>query len=164
VKTNHWTVSDLDYNWIAPGLAQGSLPNPEVIWNHFDVVVFMADEGQPDVLVLPGKKVLRAPIDDQGKPITEKEERRIQRILPDVIASVRGGKRVLVSCMAGRNRSGLVVALTMVHLYPCLTPDQIIRRIRSRRKAFSGPALTNEMFVHRIFREREQAPSAPVPS
>jgi protein-tyrosine phosphatase len=151
----------LDYDWIVPGLAQGSLPDPEVIWDHFDVVVFMAEEAQPDVLVLPSKKVLRAPIDDSGAPITTTEERRIQRVLPEVITAVQREKRVLVSCLAGRNRSGLVVALALVHLYPCWAADRIIKRIRARRVADSGPALTNRQFVSRIFKERERWPMAP---
>jgi protein-tyrosine phosphatase len=130
--------------------------NPKTIWKHFDVLVLMAEEAQPDMLVYPGKKVLRAPIDDGD--LTERDERRIARILPDVIAAIRTNKRVLVTCMAGRNRSGIVVALALVHLLPCWTSDKIISLIRMRRKAFSGPAMSNPAFVERVRQERVRVP------
>lgn len=149
----------LDYHWIIDGvLAQGAFPavDARVIWKHFDVLVLMAEEAQPDMLVYPGKKVLRAPIDDGD--LTERDERRIQRVLPDVIEAVRDGKRVLVTCMAGRNRSGIVVALTLVHLLPCWTSEKIIALIRQRRQAFSGPAMSNPAFVERVRQERVRVP------
>jgi len=149
-----------DYHWIVDGvLAQGAYPggvDPKVLWKHFDVLVLMAEEGQPDMLVYPGKKVLRAPIDDGD--LTERYDRRIQRVLPDVIASVQQGKRVLVTCMAGRNRSGVMVALALVHLLPCWTSEQIVSHIRARRKAISGPAMSNEAFVERVRQERRRVP------
>lgn len=149
----------LDFQWIAPNLAQGSFPSndPSLLWSHFDVVVYMAmpeEGGQPDVLTMPGKKVLRAPIDDRGAPISETEERRVRRVLPEVVSAVRSGKRVLVSCMHGRNRSGLVVGLAMRHLYPSMEAQKVVQHIRERRKALSGPALTNRRFVQRIVSER----------
>lgn len=156
-------MSELEYNWIVPGmLAQGSFPgsDPETIWRKFDTLVYMAEEGQPDILVMPGKTVFRAPIDDNFKrPVSETEERRINRIITNVETHVRSGRRVLVTCMAGRNRSGLLVALVLMRLYPCKSAREIIEMVRDRRKGANGPVLCNPMFVQKIMQERLKQPS-----
>ncbi len=59
-----------------------------------------------------------------------------------VLAALRAGRRTLVRCHAGYNRSGLVVAQTLVGLgYDAPTAVKIIRE---RRSPF---ALNNGVFV-----------------
>jgi protein-tyrosine phosphatase len=64
---------------------------------------------------------------------------------------VTAGKRVLVRCQAGYNRSGLVVALTLIRLG--YTADAAVALIRERR---SPHALFNEHF-QRYIREVARA-------
>lgn len=143
----------LDYHWIVPNLAQGSYPgnDHESIWKDFDVLVYMAEEKQPDILVFPGKTVLRGPIDDGA--LTPSYERRIMRVVPEVVEAVTRRKRVLVTCMAGRNRSGIVVALALVHLYPRWSAREILDTIRSKRHHHTGPAMSNPHFNKRVSEE-----------
>ncbi|MFR9796404.1 protein phosphatase [Streptomyces sp. MS06] len=64
------------------------------------------------------------------------------RLAQAVGEALDGGRRVLVRCYHGYNRSGLVVAHALVRRgYP---PEAAIRLIRSRRSPW---ALHNELFV-----------------
>jgi hypothetical protein len=57
-------------------------------------------------------------------------------------SAVRDGRTVLVRCHSGYNRSGLVVAQTLMELgHGCVEAVELIRQRRSPR------ALNNEMFV-----------------
>lgn len=58
----------------------------------------------------------------------------------------RAGKRVLITCAAGRNRSGLVTALAM-HLTTGCGGRIACDIIRARRFAASGPALSNTTYT-----------------
>ena len=67
---------------------------------------------------------------------------RVDEVAERVADAVRDGRRVLVRCSGGLNRSGLVVASALVRLGS--TPDQAIAAVRAAR----GPwALTNPAFV-----------------
>jgi protein-tyrosine phosphatase len=61
------------------------------------------------------------------------------------------GKRVLVRCQAGWNRSGLIMALILIK--DGLKPDQAIDLIRNRR---SSRALCNRSFENWILTEAER--------
>jgi protein-tyrosine phosphatase len=64
------------------------------------------------------------------------------RLAQAACESLDGGRRVLVRCYHGYNRSGLVVAHALVRLGQ--PADEAIRLIRSRRSPW---ALHNELFV-----------------
>lgn len=69
--------------------------------------------------------------------------------------ALRDGRRVLVTCNAGRNRSGLVVVLALLALFPELAPADAVRIVRERRVSPDGArALTNEDFVRLAQRGR----------
>ncbi len=63
----------------------------------------------------------------------------------------RAGARVLIRCQAGVNRSGLVMALTLMH--EGLTAADAVALIRARR---SPVALSNEHFMRWLLAEAHQ--------
>ena len=126
------------YSYMKPGvkLAQGSAP-PSRIVVPFDVIVLAAREyqDQPD---LSAYFVIRAPLRDGPMPSVE-ERALIHATARDVANHVLAGKRVLVTCWQGRNRSGVIVGLALVELG--LPRDQAITRVRGYRNG-----LTNDYF------------------
>jgi protein-tyrosine phosphatase len=129
----------IDAHRIAPKLWMGGRPSPEAC-QAFDVVVLCAEEHQPE---LPCETV-NAPIDD-AKP-TEAEILTVIKTAKRVNALRSQGRRVLVTCYEGRNRSGLVVALAM--MLNGSTARSAVHRIRSsRRPPSGGRPLSNEHFL-----------------
>jgi hypothetical protein len=70
------------------------------------------------------------------------DEERVWAAASDVVDAVQDGQSVLVRCYTGQNRSGLVVALAMAHLYG-MTGDEAIERLRALR---SPTVLCNPTF------------------
>jgi protein-tyrosine phosphatase len=133
----------IDATQIIPGLYQGSIPIPGYSLKNggFDTLVLCAKEYQPPSVLFPGLKVIHAPNDDSGRPLTD-SEKRIALVAADITAKdVASGKNVLVTCMQGRNRSGLVVAIAVVKLTG-MQGDKTVRLIQQLRKN----ALTNPSF------------------
>jgi protein-tyrosine phosphatase len=112
----------------------------------FDAIVFCAVEAQPTpdecAKLKPLVEVILAPNDDTGRPPTREELATALRTSEIVADRVRRGKHVLVTCMQGRNRSGLVVALAL-HRLMGWPGRQCVSHVRARRK----DALTNRYFV-----------------
>lgn len=117
------------YSYLMPGglLAQGSAPPPGARLP-FDTIVLAAMEYQPD---MPGYEVLRVPLDDGPRPDAETVG-RIRSAAHAVANRVRAGRRVLVTCWQGRNRSGVIAGLAMRELgVPGVLSARRIRRIRN---------------------------------
>lgn len=114
---------------------------------HFDVVVLCAEEFQPTrEMIRNGKRrvaLVYAPIDDAE--LSEKELMIATRAADIVAEMFEQGKQVLVTCMAGRNRSGLVVALAL-HMLSGAGGVAARRIVRERRTSADGPALSNPSF------------------
>ncbi len=139
----------LDATRIAPHLYQGSFPHPltDLKRAGFDVLVLCAREVQPPPGSYPGVSVGRCPLIDRD--CTDEEWQMAQRTAREVAERVKRGQRVLVTCAAGRNRSGLVVALALHHLTPMSSSD-IIKHIKTLREN----ALTNREFCKMLERLR----------
>jgi hypothetical protein len=101
---------------IVPGLWQGSAP-PEGPWVReagFTTLVLCAMEYQPRVLLpFPCVETVYAPNDDSGGPLTREQLELAERAARIVAQRLRQRGKVLVTCMQGRNRSGLVSALAL---------------------------------------------------
>lgn len=109
-----------------------------------DLIVLCAEEFQPEKkLFAPSSlTVIYAPNDDSD--VVTKEQLIIAvRAAREVAKAYLEGKRVLVTCMAGRNRSGLVTAIACCLLYG-VSGNKAKRVVQARRKG--APALTNPLF------------------
>ena len=132
------------WNEVVPGLFQGGHDVRSqsrtacVVADEFDLVVSMTTrEGYgPD----EGVEHHVARMADAG--VDAAVAARVEELSVLAATAVRAGRRVLVRCSGGLNRSGLVVASTLVRLGH--TPDEAIGLVRGAR----GPwALTNPAFV-----------------
>ncbi len=104
-----------------------------------DVVVDVSDPGPP-----PPEDEL-AGIDYRKCPLVDGDEMpdaaQLDELVDHVVEMLRAGRRVLVHCTYGRNRSGLVVALAVRQVFGISGADAA-RLVRERRRR----ALNNTTF------------------
>ena len=107
----------LDYHWILDGkLAQGAYSKPPIeFFGPFDTVVFCAEEFQPSFKALPRtKKAIYMPMDDDpDKPVPANDAKNVKAVSAMLAKEVLAGRRVLITCAMGANRSGLVTGMTL---------------------------------------------------
>lgn len=143
--------SRIDANKIIPRLYQGS--RPPMGWDLVNAgvtsLVLCAEEHQPRAKNFPGILVCHAPLDDHMKPLSRIEWNTIQDAARFVVRELGRGGRVLVTCHAGRNRSGIVTALALIMLTGC-TGREAVRLIKAHREN----ALSNPSFAQQIERIR----------
>ena len=133
-----------DYTYLIPGrLAQGSAPPPGAQLP-FDVIVLAAREYQP---ALPGYEVIYVPLSDDGPPPTYEERELIRDQSSRIARRLRAGRRVLVTCRQGRNRSGVLAGRALVELGH--DPERVFRTIRQLRNG-----LTNTYFADMVLRHK----------
>lgn len=126
-----------DFDPIIPlSLYQGSWPpGGDELKNAlgFDVVVLCAFENQGESNEYLDIEVVRAPGDDVEQwPIEEGDLNEWKAAARVVAQHVKAGKKVLVTCVAGLNRSGMVIALALHELYGW-SGDRCIEHIQSHR-------------------------------
>lgn len=133
------------YNVIQPGLGMGgAVLKPEEAFEEFDILVFCAGEYQPHVS-LPDdkdKRIVRVPYDDSSAALTSSVLRMLHKAADELTFEHKEGKQVLITCMAGRNRSGLLTALVLMKRFG-FSGAQAIEMVKERRGDF---ALTNPAF------------------
>lgn len=141
------------FDWIIPNVAQGSYPDPPAsAFKYADTLVLCAEEKQAKGLrAPPGKRVLRVPYDDDPyTPLPVEFTPIFHAVAADLAKEVLRGRKVLITCAMGLNRSGLITALTMMHAYRVL-PQDAIKLIRGRRHK---DCLSNPMFVQWLLNQR----------
>lgn len=121
---------------IIPGLLyMGSTPSKwkprekrdEWLREHVKHVVALCRR-DPDVDI-EGINVVHAPLVDSHVGV---DERIPEHIVPWVLDRVRAGEPVLVSCLAGRSRSGITCGLVLREYYR-VTGEEALRILRERR-------------------------------
>ena len=135
---------------ILPWLWQGSAPptGPHVARAGFHTLVLCAMEYQPEMHHFPGVEVIHAPNDDRSDvPPTKEQLLGALRAARVVTERVKESKRVLVTCMQGRNRSGLVSALSLYLLG--VKPSAAVDMVKNKRRR---RALSNPRFVEALLR------------
>jgi hypothetical protein len=140
----------IDAHRVDSKLYVGSYPEDERVCRSFDVIVLCAQELQRLSFECHGITI-RVPLDDDKLSSTD-----VSRVLKAAKA-INGlrlqGKRVLVTCAAGVNRSALVAGVAMVKTG--LAPDDVIVTIRRLRKPSIGMTpLGNPYFVDLLRRMR----------
>lgn len=113
----------------------------------FDLVILCAAELEEMFRCLPERehpKIIYASNED-GPSLTKRQIKTASAAAGQAVRAYREGKRVLITCAAGRNRSGLVTALSL-HFATGCGGRMAIEIIRARRNA-CGPALSNDVFA-----------------
>lgn len=114
----------------------------------FRVVVLCADEVQPPLSDFPlGIKVIRCPLRDEETPLSAQDTNQVMHAAQRCARSVLRGRRTLITCNAGLNRSGLVMATTL-HLLTGQPGFECARVVQRRRPG----ALYNRTFLREIYR------------
>jgi Dual specificity phosphatase, catalytic domain len=129
---------EFTFDAVIPGLYQGDFPAGTVDWSRFDDVVSLTVEDVPGVRLQVGGLRMHVPIwDDEMVDPTG-----VRAAALTVAERVTAGKRVLVHCSAGLNRSGVVAARAL--MFMGVPVAEAIAKVRSAR----GPdALSNRDFV-----------------
>lgn len=141
---------------ILPGLYQGGTDyhdevhlgrhTPAITREHFDTVITLYASAHPvDYYV----KELRLGFFDHDE--VDLDEHDLANAVRTAYRDWARGKRVLIRCQAGWNRSGLIMALVL--LLDGFEPEQAIDHIRERRSDY---ALCNNYFERWI---RENGPA-----
>jgi protein-tyrosine phosphatase len=121
----------------------GSAPPPGE-YPDYQVIVLVSDEYQPPSTAFPGVRVRRFPFNDVPNPSPQDFDIAWQAA-EAVARDLALGRRVLVTCRMGRNRSGLVAALAL-HILTGASGAEVLDIVSSRRrdalgvKAISNPA------------------------
>jgi protein-tyrosine phosphatase len=146
-------------NRVHGNLWMSHAPKPEDgfrMSDNFDVLVLAAEEHQPSGRFFPGVKVIHAPLDDTTQ-VPANELRIAKKAAAMVATALSKGKRVLVTCWLGRNRSGIITALALVRMGA--QPEKAIELVRRAR---GEHALSNPTFVEIILESRPISENASV--
>jgi len=139
-------ASTFTFDAVVSGLFQGDFPAGTVDWSRFDDVVSLTVEAIPDVRLEVGGLWLRVPIWDCEMA----DPAGVRTAARTVAERVTAGKRVLVHCAAGLNRSGVVSARAL--MFMGYKVAEAIARVRAAR----GPyALSNRDFVAWLYTEAD---------
>lgn len=133
------------FNWITDTIAQGSYPQIRgTAFQHADVLVLCAEEHQAKGLKAPpGKQIVRLGFDDDiYRPVPQEAGKIFHAHAQMLGRAALSGRKLMITCAMGLNRSGLMTALTLMHGYG-MRPAEAIRLIRGRR---SADCLMNPMF------------------
>jgi protein-tyrosine phosphatase len=125
-------------------LWMGGYPWPDDDLSEFDLVVSALSDGEPQF-----RAHLRIPLSDWDQELDDPLKADMVRTAAATVAhALQDGRRVLVHCGAGLNRSGVVTARAMMYLG--IYPDQAIAIMREAR---SPDVLFNQGFVRWLNRE-----------
>jgi len=134
----------IDADRIVPGLYQGSIPpqGEALRLARFTVLVLAAVQFQPKAERFPGVRVIHVPLED-SHVLTKEDIHSAATVANLVATAVKGGARVLVTCLEGRNRSGLITALALRDLYGMSGAEALLFVKKNRKNA---DALTNTTY------------------
>jgi protein-tyrosine phosphatase len=135
----------IDADEVYAGLWQGAQPpeGEELGRAGFSLLVLCASEYQPPAEAFPGVEVLHVPLEDASGLGSDIELLRLVRpVVLRTIMAVRSGRKALVTCHAGLNRSGLVTGLALRGLTG-MPGAAVVYRLKRLRSLW---ALSNSQF------------------
>lgn len=134
----------IDADKIGPGIYQGGKPplGRALRRDGFHVVVLCAKEYQPEPEGFIGVSVIRVPLPDDPRGLNSRQYNRATQAALKAADYVRRGAKVLVTCHAGLNRSGLVNVLTLCYATGC-SGATAVEQVQRKREG----ALFNDAFV-----------------
>lgn len=149
----------LEAHQVVPGLWQGSMPpiGDFLEKEGFTTLILCARELQPSSELYPGVQVIHAPNDDDptNRPLDKAKLRVAAQAAQAASEAMKRGGKVLVTCAAGANRSGLVSGITLHLLYGWSGQKAVAQIRRTRRVPGGYQALRNEEFVKALVRLKE---------
>ena len=116
----------------------------EPLSGSFDTLVLCAREYQLHGSLFAVEEVIHAPMDDELCPVKLGTSTMAISAARKVAKKLAMGEHVLVTCLAGRNRSGLVCALALCLGESDFSAAESIRLVRNARGVNS---LANPFFV-----------------
>ena len=131
---------EIEATRVQPGLYIGSAPpiGRAVKDARFDMLVLCAKEYQ--FPFFERVEVVYAPNDDTCKRFPTEQEFRIAYNASERVAQAYAdGRRVLITCMQGRNRSGLVMALALRRIFGMSGTEARKLVQRKRERALANP-------------------------
>jgi protein-tyrosine phosphatase len=135
----------LNASAITRNLSVGAAPEPGYYSARFDTLVLVSEEYQPPDSAFPGIRVRRFPFDDSVHP-SPRDFETAWAAGEAVARDITRGRRVLVTCSLGRNRSALVAAIAL-YLVMGVSGAQAANLVRARRvDAYGVRALSNPAF------------------
>jgi protein-tyrosine phosphatase len=145
----------MDADCIVDGIYIGGAPRS---CGNFDVVVLAAKEYQDVPL---NCRVIRAPLDDATP--TKREVGMALRAAREVAHLQRQGKKVLVTCALGVNRSALIIALALI--MNGMPVEQAVQLVRNRRRMpYGARVLSNQAFVRLLRCYGKENPAGQCPA
>jgi protein-tyrosine phosphatase len=138
-------MQGIEADLIIPNLWQGSAPQPgEVLCqNGIKILVLCAIDYQPPSHAFPGVQVIHAPYDDDfDNPPDRETLSMVINAGTHVANALRLGSTCLVTCWAGKNRSGFVTAIAL-HKLLGISGMEAVQRIKAQRPI----ALENPQFL-----------------
>lgn len=142
------TATLFGYHYIRPALAMGgAVADSLALFEEFDIIVLCAQEWQPKMEFPSNDKskyAVSVPFDDNLRPISQRVQKSIASASDMLAEEHKNGRKILVTCFAGRNRSGLVTGLTLMKRFG-LTGESAIAEVKERR---GEHALTNPVFTN----------------
>lgn len=138
----------MDATRILPRLYLGSAPSPpELCRGNFDAVVLCARDYQPSIECA---RVVRCPLDDDyTRMLGRREWNRVSSVAVDICSELAAGRKVLVTCVAGLNRSALVCGVAL-YLHTGRPGAALVAELRRRRPG----SLANPRFVEALLQLR----------
>jgi rhodanese-related sulfurtransferase len=147
----------VDATAVARNLFVGSAPLPGL--GGFDVIVLCSSGYQPPAAHYPGVIVEHFPFDDAPR-LSSRELRVPVQAARRVGHHLGRGRRVLVTCQMGRNRSAFVAALAL-HLWTGRSGKECADQVRRHRIDPLGVrALANRDFRRALEKLPGRAPEA----
>lgn len=140
----------LDANEVFPLLHQGSVP-PEgdtLQRRRFAMLVLSAAEHQPPASRFPGVHVIHCPLNDHPGGLRPEEVKAWRTASEKVLRAICDGKKVLVTCYAGLNRSGVINARVIMR--KGFEVEQAVSFVRMGR---GEAALSNSAFRLLLYQE-----------
>jgi protein-tyrosine phosphatase len=131
------------YNEMIPGLYMGSRRAVEGQPKIFDLYVGCAVELKPPRSIMGKFKTMWVPLSDTEWEFRDRPEEinMLVGAARQIAAQVMAGKKVLIYCNMGMNRSGLMMALTLMQLGYSL--NEALSLIRARNRC----TLSNDSFM-----------------
>lgn len=144
-------IRALDADEIVPGLWQGDFIAASRSREHgFQVLVLCAKEWQFEGEEIEGVHIIRAPNEDDERKMPDARCVHAFRVARECANRIVDGQKVLVTCAAGVNRSGLISALTLHFLYGWSGAycREVIRK--QRKPAVGLMPLCNRQFTNML--------------